>query len=1448
MLTYSENFLKSLSNSSNYAYYIVHIDIGSGVWISNKKGLQLGNQDFDGNYIEFIDRDLRVGTLREEIDLKENKFKTSQLSFTLSNRSTSYESFSDVVTRNKFTGAKVKVYVASNGSQTLLDCINIYTGYITDIEASSRDCEITLEDYSTYTFSNKSIPKRKNSQATQELIDGSENIPIPLVYGHVERAKMLMTRPHINDLKTYIYPDAVNQGIEILGFSNTFETLKVFRDKMYLDIPLIFQEVGDENDPLIINGLNYNMLYVGEPQYDIEKDHIVVEKKLSGNAFTEGMPLNIQAREQFQVDVERTPSGIQPTSSDSILQYGYAGENSIVFNGHQNGYNIGDGVSNWAFPIPQEGVSMGYYENIVIGHITRKIANGGEDSGWIWYLNHCLGVSRFFGAQYDTSSQGVCEMVRRPTASEVMEFLTLPDGYEPIDEARVKIDNFMQYDQSGANQEQSYPSWEYEQLPAPPEGENAIEYWSRGQIGYFEMSLLFATQGDGSSWRHPAMNNLGIGVLGSWQNVAERNMQFDMVYAYQFTNGNSSEDIEIRLDEDLTPYIEAGYVPYDAVRWIVETGDGVNTSSQNLNSADQNASKPDIDGTYYTFPSGHISYNEYFADYHTPTLRKYLWGRRISEPEHTEDGGAIPLGTWVYGCFPIIGSFNLKSLTAQGSGSMTYYDALGDGTFAYGNPYWFGKRNEETLNYEDWDSSTAIPHPRELNVINIAENAGAASDADYQWCIGMHTNYGYDWGMLMRDVYEIGAGWNIFGDSAGASHVRKPFVKSIGNVAKSGGSYCPIEYTQGESKAVRLDVTFNSLSGSDIVQGSVFSLFKCKILVDFALLEAYQTTDVGDNNVDFLVEADCFGVREGETNSINGGRGHNDIIRKEKVNMMTVSEEQPQTVVDFHGNVYEELLPTNPYQFSTGHSEEITSDIHYGSDTSLGLASFISDDGETLIDSTTIMNECDSHQVSPDEVAEGEVNIWRENLNSVDSISLIFRLGHNYQSSDFAEASGTAGNVSGGLVEGANFPQNIARGKFRCTINQATLKQRYIVGNVSQLDYYADVNGRIDEGEWVDGEAVGTLGSYTGNVFIESSENPTQEWLIRKPCDILLHILDKELDNTREIDEDSLAKARVFNWKFDFCKPEEEDARSFLDSFCKSTPFIARFKSDDKFSIISVTEMNMSSYSESTSILANDVFNFKHKRTSKENLVLKCRVLYGWDEGNKTFTKETNPYGDGGIPEHLERFTEFYNVKDINDYYLEFESKFIQDDFTAIELRNHLLKSNMNIHNIIECDLPLKYVMLEVGDLVNFDKLISGLKLFGNDYTVSEDIGWTDESGNFLKTGLAMPQFMVIKARKNLKKVSLTLLQLHSGVSIQESNPETYSGFSGSLGLGAGSGDNNFDGLLNVLDVVSVVSYITGAGVTLSEEQLNNADYNGDGLVDVLDVVGIITTITNGDS
>ncbi len=49
----------------------------------------------------------------------------------------------------------------------------------------------------------------------------------------------------------------------------------------------------------------------------------------------------------------------------------------------------------------------------------------------------------------------------------------------------------------------------------------------------------------------------------------------------------------------------------------------------------------------------------------------------------------------------------------------------------------------------------------------------------------------------------------------------------------------------------------------------------------------------------------------------------------------------------------------------------------------------------------------------------------------------------------------------------------------------------------------------------------------------------------------------------------------------------------------------------------------------------------------------------------------------------------------------------------------------------------------------------------------------------------------------------------------------------------------NFDGVINILDVVTIVNYIVG-NLVPDEYQALAADYNGDGTLDVLDVVLIL--------
>ena len=56
------------------------------------------------------------------------------------------------------------------------------------------------------------------------------------------------------------------------------------------------------------------------------------------------------------------------------------------------------------------------------------------------------------------------------------------------------------------------------------------------------------------------------------------------------------------------------------------------------------------------------------------------------------------------------------------------------------------------------------------------------------------------------------------------------------------------------------------------------------------------------------------------------------------------------------------------------------------------------------------------------------------------------------------------------------------------------------------------------------------------------------------------------------------------------------------------------------------------------------------------------------------------------------------------------------------------------------------------------------------------------------------------------------------------------------------SGDFNEDGLLNVLDIVSMVNFILGSMEDI-EDYLCFGDINGDSLIDILDVISLINLI-----
>ena len=233
------------------------------------------------------------------------------------------------------------------------------------------------------------------------------------------------------------------------------------------------------------------------------------------------------------------------------------------------------------------------------------------------------------------------------------------------------------------------------------------------------------------------------------------------------------------------------------------------------------------------------------------------------------------------------------------------------------------------------------------------------------------------------------------------------------------------------------------------------------------------------------------------------------------------------------------------------------------------------------------------------------------------------------------------------------------------------------------------------------------------------------------------------------------------------------------------------------------------------------------------------------------------------------------------DRILEFESDFIRERHVAEALRDFILKNNCNQHNIIKATLPLKYMYLEVGDVIEFDSVIEGVKIYGEDYTKI-----TTRNAQPI-----YPYFIIDSIDKKQKNISIQATQLHdlssqftaqlgsitrtTGVGmafthsmddynqldnfllgyeqyytqeqkrVSDINLDGYVDFHdltalhSLLNFNTYDGDVNADGVVNVIDIVQIVNQVLGNDFA-DEEFLAQADINEDGTVNVLDVVLLV--------
>ena len=258
------------------------------------------------------DCDLRISNIRESIDIHNRNFKTGNVNITFRNANFEGDvSFTDFIIDKDILSSNVKIYYTSPG-YSLEDSLLVYYGRIKSFDHDSSKVKVVIEDQ-TLDKLDKKVPYANTSFTNQVYKSKDKNIPIPMVYGDVDKSPALVLSDPTNsnnERKDYIISDDVineDRNITLASFGGG-------------------DEVNDGTDaqsrPLYIyNGDYYNVLrkfnndVIGEvedvvdwqwqnpTQYDVVGNIIEVPKIYQGS-----FPLNPPSFNEFQCVKTRTPS------------------------------------------------------------------------------------------------------------------------------------------------------------------------------------------------------------------------------------------------------------------------------------------------------------------------------------------------------------------------------------------------------------------------------------------------------------------------------------------------------------------------------------------------------------------------------------------------------------------------------------------------------------------------------------------------------------------------------------------------------------------------------------------------------------------------------------------------------------------------------------------------------------------------------------------------------------------------------------------------------------------------------------------------------------------------------------------------------------------------------------------------------------------------------------
>ncbi len=371
------------------------------------------------------------------------------------------------------------------------------------------------------------------------------------------------------------------------------------------------------------------------------------------------------------------------------------------------------------------------------------------------------------------------------------------------------------------------------------------------------------------------------------------------------------------------------------------------------------------------------------------------------------------------------------------------------------------------------------------------------------------------------------------------------------------------------------------------------------------------------------------------------------------------------------------------------------------------------------------ISEENDNQFQWDEV-EGQINEW-DSPDAMDSMILSYSL-----SSDFTHNVSLETNISAiGIMQFITFDKALDGNLYLDTLGRANSINDIIVDDTGQ-------------------DELGFRFKYTDDEFFEDSSKV----IIENPADIMYHFIEKELGQSNITDRDSWREARN-NTDLDlaFSVKEKINSKKLFEEISKNCNIIPRFRQSGEFGFTSVKN----EYESADYILrSEDVVSFEIGHTALNSIYTLVNVKYKIDYENDEYSKQTG-YCDGydffgnGDNGYDNGYKYDYYAMEKDENILEFESDFIRDRASADRLRDFIYMYHCNRHAIAKMTLPLKYSNIELGDIIQFDKIVNNIKSFGEDYTVE----------NTRNGQTIYPYFMVTSVTKNPKQIKVEATQLH---------------------------------------------------------------------------------------